>query len=77
VKFLNGYRGKLTGERFYQVGDVAELEDTAAQRLIHQGVAEQVQPDPEAAARSEEPQITHSAAAPSALPRRSKRTGDA
>jgi hypothetical protein len=63
VKFLNGYRGKLTRERFYQVGDVAELEDTAAQRLIHQGVAEQVQPDPEPEAP--------------ALPRRSKRTGDA
>ena len=63
MRFLRGFRGRLTGERFYQAGDEAEIEDTAAQRLIQQGVAEQVQPDPEPEAP--------------ALPRRSKRTGDA
>ena len=53
VQFQRNYRGKLTQEQFYQVGDVVELEDTAAQRLIQQGVAEpepapEPEPEPEA-----------------------------
>ena len=51
VKFLTDYRGVLTGERFYEAGEVAEFEDKAADQLIKDNraelvVAEKADPSP-------------------------------
>lgn len=42
VKFLRDYRGKETGEKFYQAGEVLELDNAAALRLIEWHAAEEV-----------------------------------
>ena len=42
VKFLMDYRGKLTKEQFYQQGQTAKVEDTAAAELVRRGRAELV-----------------------------------
>ena len=34
VQFVRDYRGKLTGERFYQAGDIAEFADSDAVALV-------------------------------------------
>jgi len=34
VKFLMDYRGKLTGEQFYQEGETAEFEEAVAAELV-------------------------------------------
>ena len=34
VQFVRDYRGKLTKERFYQAGAVAEVDDATAAELI-------------------------------------------
>ena len=51
VKFLTDYRGVLTGERFYEAGEVAEFEDKQASQLIKDNraelvVAEKADPSP-------------------------------
>jgi len=42
VRFLADYRGVLTGEIFYQVGDVAEFDEQTAEALIRDGRAQDV-----------------------------------
>ena len=39
VRFLRDYRGRLTGERFYLAGQVADIDDGAAQAIIEEGAA--------------------------------------
>ena len=40
VRFLADYRGVLTGEVFYQAGDVAEFDEQPAEALIRDGRAQ-------------------------------------
>ena len=50
VQFLVDFRGKLTGEIFYQAGETAEFAPAAAQALIDEGRAVLVpEPTPEIA----------------------------
>lgn len=44
VRFLQDYRGVLTGERFYRKGDVVDVAD--ADGLVAAGRAELVEPGP-------------------------------
>ena len=50
VQFLVDFRGKLTGEIFYRVGETAEFSPATAQALIDEGRAVLVpEPTPEIA----------------------------
>lgn len=53
IRFLVDYRGKLTGERFYQEGQTMEVEPEVAAELAKRGRAEIVQ-KPSSAERKKE-----------------------
>ena len=38
VQLLQDYRGKLTEERYYQTGDIADLRAAAAVELVERGI---------------------------------------
>ena len=38
VQFLQDYRGKLTGERFYQAGDATEFDESTARQLAERNI---------------------------------------
>lgn len=40
IKFRTDFRGRETGEQFYQAGQVVELEAELAERLVRDGRAE-------------------------------------
>lgn len=44
VIFLQDYRGKLTGERFYVLGETVDLPEGAAMELAHRHIVDIVKP---------------------------------
>ena len=66
IRFLSDYRGVLTKEAYYRIGETAELPDVAAAALIGRGLAEKVEPvEPE-------PQPDPPAPAPTLVHKRGK-----
>lgn len=48
IKFLVDFRGRETNERYYTAGQLVELDDQTAARLIADKRAESAEPEPEA-----------------------------
>jgi hypothetical protein len=46
IKFITDYRGVLTGERYYQAGEMGDFESPAAARLVNAGRAEYAEDQP-------------------------------
>lgn len=46
IRFLQDYRGKLTGERYFLAGAEAEFADDNARAMLDRGVAEEVSAEP-------------------------------
>ena len=64
VQFVQDYRGMLTGETYYQAGEVVEVKPAVAAQMVEDGRAEYV-PDkpaakPKPAPRKRKPKATGS-----------------
>lgn len=46
IKFLTDFRGIETHEIFYQYGEVVDFDPETAARLVHDGRAELIEPEP-------------------------------
>jgi len=44
VQLLQDYRGKLTAERYYQTGEIADLPEAAAVELVQRGIVTLLEP---------------------------------
>jgi len=53
IRLLVGFRGRETGEHFYEAGSVVELPDEVARRLVGHRQAEPVVPEAELVAIAE------------------------
>ena len=79
VKFIRDYRGKLTGERYYQSGQVVSFGDDVEAELITRNAAENYEPPKEEAPKEAPPKSVtkrRSTTAKSKTTRKRKKNSD-